>query len=196
MEHNTFKMADGNFTGPKERQQPFPVLATERLVLRRFRQDDIESVYQGLSHPQVIRHYGVSYDSLEATQEQMDWYAAIEREEKGIWWAVCDHKNQTFLGAVGFNDRSKEHRKTEMGYWLLPQYWGSGIISEAGLAACGYAFQKMSVHRIEAVVETENANSKKVMKQLGFELEGVMKDCEIKDGKFISLEMYAKLNRM
>lgn len=174
----------------------FPVLTTGRLLLRRFRQEDIESVYQGLSHPEVIRHYGVSYDSLEATQKQMDWYAAIEREEKGIWWAVCDHKNRTFLGAVGFNNRSKEHQKIEMGYWLLPEYWGSGIISEAGLAACAYAFQKMSVHRIEAVVETENTNSKKIMKQLDFALEGVMKDCEIKDGKFISLEMYAKLNRM
>ncbi len=174
----------------------FPVLTTERLILRRFQQDDIGSVYKGLSHPEVIRHYGVSYGSMEATQEQMDWFEMIEREEKGLWWAVCSKQDQTFLGALGFNNWTKEHRKIEMGYWLLPEYWGCGIIGEAGRAACNYAFQKMSVHRIEAVVETENGNSKKVMAQLGFELEGVMRDCEIKDGKFISLEMYAKLNRI
>ncbi|WP_294241284.1 GNAT family N-acetyltransferase [uncultured Chryseobacterium sp.] len=174
----------------------FPVLTTERLLLRRFQQDDIESVYRGLSHPEVIRHYGVSYESLEATQEQMDWFALIEKEEKGIWWAVCNKYDQTFLGGLGFNNRSKEHRKIEMGYWLLPEYWGVGIIVEAGKAACDYAFREMSLHRIEAVVETENNNSKKVMARLGFELEGIMRDCELKDGKFISLEMYAKLNMM
>jgi ribosomal-protein-alanine N-acetyltransferase len=174
----------------------FPVLTTERLLMRKFQPEDIQSVYKALSHPEVIRHYGVSYESLEATQEQMDWFAKIEKEEKGFWWAVCNRHDQAFFGAVGFNNRSKEHRKTEMGYWLLPEYWGSGIIGEAGRAACDYAFREMSVHRIEAVVETENSNSKKIMARLGFELEGVMRDCEIKDGKFISLEMYAKLNRI
>lgn len=183
-----------NSMGPNDKNV-FPVLTTERLVLRRFQPDDIESVYKGLSHPEVIRHYGVSYDSLEATQEQMNWFAAIEKEETGIWWAVCNKQDQTFLGAIGFNNRSKEHRKIEIGYWLLLEHWGSGIITEAGRAACDYASQEMSVHRIEAVVETENGNSKKVMAHLGFEFEGVMRDCEIKDGRFISLEMYAKLSR-
>ncbi|WP_294287506.1 GNAT family N-acetyltransferase [uncultured Chryseobacterium sp.] len=180
----------------RDHENLFPVLITDRLLLRRFQPDDIEPVYKGLSHPEVIRYYGVSYGSLEATQEQMDWFAMIEKEEKGIWWAVCSRQDQAFLGAVGFNNRNKEHRKTEMGYWLLPEYWGSGIIGEAGRTACNYAFQKMMIHRIEAVVETENSNSKKIMAQLGFELEGIMRDCEMKDGKFISLEMYAKLNRI
>lgn len=76
---------DKDLAGIPENKDFFPVLTTGRLLLRRFQPDDIESVYQGLSHPEVIRHYGVSYDSLEATKEQMDWYAAIEREEKGIW---------------------------------------------------------------------------------------------------------------
>ena len=193
---NKLSPNDKNLTGIPESPNSFPVLTTERLLLRRFQPDDMELVYKGLSHPEVIRHYGVRYDSLEATQEQMDWFAEIEREEKGIWWAVCNRDENTFLGAVGFNNWSKEHRNIEIGYWLLTEYWGSGIIGEAGRAACDYAFQKMSVHRIEAVVETENSNSKKIMAQLGFELEGIMRDCEIKGGKWVSLEMYSKLNRI
>ncbi len=177
-----------------EKQVSFPELTTERLILRKFRPDDIEWVYQGLSHRDVIRYYGVSYDSLEAAKEQMDWFVSIEKEEKGIWWAVCCKNRHIFLGGIGFNNWDKENRKTEMGYLLLPEHWGSGIIKEAGLAACEYAFQIMSVHRIEAMVETENLNSKKIMYKLNFELEGVMRDCEIKGGKFVSLEMYAKLS--
>ncbi|WP_294214465.1 GNAT family N-acetyltransferase [uncultured Chryseobacterium sp.] len=172
----------------------FPVLTTERLILRQFREDDIEEVYRGLSHQEVIKYYGVQYDSLSATQEQMDWFRQIVEEEKGIWWAVCNRHNPTFLGAIGFNDWSKKNRKIETGYWLLPENWGKGIITEAGHAACRYAFEFMSVHRIEAVVETENLGSRKVMKSLGFEYEGTMRDCEIKNDRWISLEMYAKLN--
>jgi ribosomal-protein-alanine N-acetyltransferase len=43
-------------------------------------------------------------------------------------------------------------------------------------------------------VESDNQNCKKVMEKLDFEHEGTMKDCEIKNGKFISIDIYAKLN--
>lgn len=191
---NNSNSNESDFNERSVKEHLFPTLTTERLILRRFQPDDIDLVYKGLSHPDVIRYYGVSYDSLEATQEQMDWFSSIEKEEKGIWWAICNKDDNTFYGGVGFNSWSKEHRKIEMGYWLLPEYWGLGIIREAGIAVCDYAFRNMSIHRIEALVETENNNSKKVMRYLGFKLEGVMKDCEIKDGQFISLEMYGKLN--
>lgn len=46
---------------------------------------------------------------------------------------------------------------------------------------------------IEGFVESDNQNCKKAMAKLDFQLEGIMKDCEIKNGKFISVEIYAKL---
>lgn len=176
--------------------EPFPTLTADRLILRRFEPLDIESVYKGLSHPDVIRYYGVSYDSLEATNAQMEWFAMIEKQKEGMWWAICNKSNNIFLGGIGLNNWSHENRKIEMGYWLLPENWGLGIIKEAGDAVCDYAFQCMSIHRIEAVVETENINSKKIMNKLGFELEGIMRECEIKDDRFISLEMYSKLRKI
>ena len=56
----------------------FPVLKSERLILRQIRQDDIQNIFKGLSHPEVIAYYGVSYKSLEETQEQIDWYKNLE----------------------------------------------------------------------------------------------------------------------
>jgi ribosomal-protein-alanine N-acetyltransferase len=172
----------------------FPIMTTDRLILRQFCEADVEAVYCGLSHPDVIKHYGVHYESLSATSEQMSWFKKIEKEETGVWWAICDRHNHALLEAIGFNDWNKENRKIEIGYWLLPDFWGSGIMKEAGKAVCDYAFTAMSVHRIEAVVEIENKNSKKVLSQLGFEFEGIMRDCELKNDRFISLELYAKLN--
>lgn len=172
----------------------FHTLQTNRLLLRHFTQADLENVFTGLSHPDVIKYYGVNYTSLEATKAQLQFFADLEKNETGVWWAVCSIKDKTFYGACGFNNLSAQHKKTEIGFWLLPQFWGQGIITEAVQLICNYAFTTLALHRIEAIVETENSNSKKIMTKLNFTHEGTMKECEIKSGSFISLDIYAKLN--
>lgn len=56
-----------------------------------------------------------------------------------------------------------------------------------------YGFDELGLHRIEGFVETENKNCKNAMAKLDFQHEGTMKDCEIKNGQFISLDIYVKL---
>ena len=172
--------------------EAFPVLKTERLLLRQFRQDDIDKVFYGLSHPEVIEYYGVHYDTLEATQAQMDWFDKLETSRTGIWWAVCSTEDGAFLGAGGFNNWSHESQKAEIGFWLLPEQWGRGIMTEAMPLICNYGFGKMGLYRIEGFVESDNWNCKKALKKLDFRLEGTMEDCEVKNGRFISLDIYAK----
>ena len=67
----------------------FPTLQTTRLELRQFKASDLSKVFQGLSNKQVIRYYGVSYSTLEATEEQMDWFESLWNSGTGIWWAIC-----------------------------------------------------------------------------------------------------------
>ena len=62
---------------------------------------------------------------------------------------------------------------------------------EAASCIIKHAVEQMKLHRIYAYVETENQNSKKVLQKLGFEFEGTMKECEIKNGEWIDLEIYA-----
>jgi [ribosomal protein S5]-alanine N-acetyltransferase len=175
-------------------QNKFPLIRTERLLLRQFTDADLENVFKGLSHPDVIPYYGISFDSLEATKEQMAWYAELERTGTGIWWAICSPDNTAFYGAAGFNNLAEQHKKAEIGFWLLPEYWSKGIITETIPLICSYAFRELGLHRIESQVETENTNSKKVMAKLRFRHEGTMQDCEFKNGRFISLEIYALLS--
>ncbi|PAM93344.1 GNAT family N-acetyltransferase, partial [Flavobacterium sp. IR1] len=63
-------------------------LTTARFLLRKFRDPDLRNVYKGLSHPEVIKYYGVSYSSLEATNEQMRWFRELEEKEGGGWWVI------------------------------------------------------------------------------------------------------------
>lgn len=167
------------------------VMSTKQVLLRQITVNDLENIYKGLSNPQVIKYYGVSFDSLEATQKQMLWFENLKQTETGVWWAVCSPDNKVFYGAAGLNNVLKEHKNGEIGFWLLPEFWRKGIMTEVVPLICSYGFDKLRLHRIEAFVESENQNSKKTLTKIGFEYEGTMKDCEIKNGKFISLDMYA-----
>lgn len=170
-----------------------PTFETDRLLLRRIVADDIHYVYKGLSNPEVVKYYGVSFQSLKATLKQMDWYEDLEKKGKGQWWTVCARGNKTFYGACGLNNADHKSKKAEVGFWLLPLYWGHGIMSEALGPILQFGFMEWSLHRIEAFVEPPNKPCKKVLKKLGFEHEGTMQKCEVKDGQFIDLELYAKL---
>lgn len=171
----------------------FPTIKTEKLLLRQIVDSDINNIFKGLSHPDIIKYYGVNFQTLEATKEQMTFYADLERNETGIWWAVCSIDNKIFYGAGGLNSLSKEHKKAEIGFWLLKEFWGQGIMTEVMPIICNYGFEKLGLHRIEGLVESDNLNCINAMKKLDFHYEGTMRDCEIKNGKYISLNIYTKL---
>lgn len=182
-----------NINSPKMTPKDFPTLRTERLLLRQFVKSDLENVFKGLSDPDIIKYYGVSYKTLKETKAQMKFFADLELNETGIWWAICSADNKKFYGAGGLNNMNKEHKKAEIGFWLLKDFWGQGIMNEAIPEICKYGFDNSGLHRIEGFVETGNLNCKKAMAKLNFKKEGTMRDCEIKNGKFISLDIYAML---
>lgn len=161
--------------------------------MRQITEADLENIFAGLSNPDVIKHYGVNYKSLDDTWEQLEWYAELERTYTGIWWAIISVESKEFCGAIGLNNLSREHKKAELGFWLLPQYWGRGYVQEAMETVLQHAFQKLQLHRIEAFVETENMSSQKALQKQHFKQEGILRDSEIKNGRFISVAIYAKI---
>ncbi|MFT5250751.1 MAG: ribosomal-protein-alanine N-acetyltransferase [Flavobacteriales bacterium] len=164
-------------------------LKTEKILLREIKDSDIKNVFIGLSNFDVIKHYGVGFHSLEETKEQMKWFENPNQR----WFAICSHDNKEFYGAGGLNDISKDHKKAEIGLWLLPKYWGKGIMKEAISLICNYGFDSLQLHRIEGFVDAGNKNCKRAMSKLNFEFEGTMRDCELKNDKFISMDIYSKI---
>ena len=174
--------------------RPFVELATARFRLRRIVPADVGVIFRGLSDPRVIAHYGVSYESLEATQRQMDWFEEIHAAGTGVWWGICERgADDALIGACGLNDVKAEHLRGELGYWLLPGYWGRGIATECVGAVLEHAFGAMGLHRVGADVDVDNHASRRLLERLGFRLEGVRRDYERKGGAYIDLMNYARL---
>jgi [ribosomal protein S5]-alanine N-acetyltransferase len=163
------------------------------IFLRRITDADLQKVFEGLSNPAVTKYYGIVTRNLHEAIQQMQWYARHEANKTGNFWVIASVEDKEFCGVIGIYDVDV-HFKAEIGIWLLPKYWGKGIAQEAINWVCNFGFSQLNLHRIQAFVETENHATKRLMERTGFRLEGCMKDSEIKNNAFVSLNIYARLN--
>jgi len=173
----------------------FPELTTNRFLLQQILPEDQQFIFEGLSHPDIIPFYGVRYESFEDTKKQMEWYEKSYKEDTGGPWKIIDKKTGEKIGVVAYYFHKAQHKKAEVGFWTFPQYWNQGIATEALKAVIEYCQNEKDIHRLEAFVEEGNIASSKVLKKLAFVYEGTMKECEIKNGKYISLLIYALLSQ-
>ncbi|MFZ6846006.1 GNAT family N-acetyltransferase [Undibacterium sp. RuTC16W] len=172
----------------------FPELRSQRFVLRQIVQDDIGNIFKGLSHPKVIAYYGISYDSLVATQEQIEWYRHLETEQTGRWWAIspCGIPDQ-LIGACGLYEWDKDNHNADLGYWLHPDYWRQGVMQECLRAMLAHAFSAGQLHRVEAEVESTNKASSELLLKLGFQLEGCRREVAWKNQRYVDMHYYGLL---
>jgi ribosomal-protein-alanine N-acetyltransferase len=171
----------------------FPVLTTQRLLLQEILPDDQPFIFEGLSHPDVILFYGVSYQTYEATAAQMQWYAAMLNEGTGVPWKIVGKENGEKIGVISVYFYKPEHNKAELGFWLLPPFWNKGFAFEALNAVVAFWKTEKKLHRLEAFVEEGNTASSGLLEKAGFRYEGTMRDCEIKNGQYVSLLVFALL---
>lgn len=142
----------------------------------------------------MIRYYGISYSTFEETEEQMKWYAHLEKTGEGQWWMIClKDQPEKILGAVGFSGIKKDHRRGDMGYWLFPEYQGNGYMLEAMQKALWFGRNHFNLHRIQLEIESENQPSLRLARALGFQYDGTLRDVEIKEGRYVSLDVYSQL---
>jgi len=171
----------------------FPELTTKRFVLTQVQQEDQAFLFEGLSDPIAMPHNGVYYEIFEDTKKQLDWYEKNWSEGTGINWKITSKETGESIGVISVYYYKPEHKKAEIGNWLLPRFWRQGIASEVIQPVIEYWKTQKGLHRLEAFVEEGNTASIKLMEQAGFVHEGTMRDCEIKFGKYISLRIYSLL---
>ena len=148
-----------------------PTLETENLILRPFKDEDVDDYFGVLDSPEVRRwlHIPESLDRSEAWQ-QMAWFVG-QWELRGTGhWALEEKKSGQFVGRAGLH-RPERHDwpGVEVGWLLHPDYWGRGYATEAGAVAVRYGFEDLQVDKLFSCILPENHRSQAVAKRLGFE---------------------------
>lgn len=78
-----------------------------------------------------------------------------------------------------------------IGYTLFNQYWGNGYATEAVRAGLSIAFEKLNMHRVEALVELDNLASIRVVERAGFRKEGTSRRRIFQRGEWRDVYVYA-----
>jgi ribosomal-protein-alanine N-acetyltransferase len=171
-----------------------PIVATERLLLRKIKRSDLTQVFRGLSDPEVTRYYGVHYQNMDAAKQQMRWYRRLHRKDFGRVWAITlKNEGDTLQGVIAMYNWNKKNQSAEIGFWILPNYQQQGYVSEALHALIPVAFSHMNLHRLYATTEPENIASIRTMQATGFLYEGHQREVEKKGDGWVDLLMYALL---
>ncbi|RTY90715.1 N-acetyltransferase [Flavobacterium sp. RSP46] len=175
---------------------PFPDLETERLLLRRVNTNDIKEIFELRSNPETMKY--IPRPLVKTNEDALEHIAMIDTKieaNEGINWAITLKDNPKLIGVIGHYRIKPEHYRAEIGYMLLPEYHGKGIISEAVKEAVNYGFQIMKLHSIEAMIDPDNDASAKVLEKNGFVREGHLKENEFFDGRFFDTLIYSLLNK-
>ncbi len=168
-------------------------MKTDNYILREIEDSDIKNIHKGLSNPDITKYYDVHFSTLEDTKEQMEWYRNLKKNGTGIWLGIYTSADNEFCGAGGFNNLDSKHKKAEIGFWLLKDYWGKGILNEVMPKLFEIGFTDLDLNRIEGLVVSDNTKCKRALEKINFTYEGTMRESEVKNGQKISVDIYAIL---
>ncbi|AMP03577.1 acetyltransferase family protein [Collimonas pratensis] len=152
----------------------FPVLQTERLLLRETVEQDAEDIFAIHGNPELMRWFGTDpLPDLAAAQGLIRTFASWRLDENpGTRWAIEARRQPGLLGTCGLFKWNRAWRKCMVGYELAAQAQGQGYMRETLSAVMSWGFEHMALNRIEAMVHPDNLASLKLLRQLGFVDEG------------------------
>ncbi len=174
----------------------FPQVETERLRLRELTRKDAGQVFACFSKEQVIRYYGQeAMRNLEEAEALIDFFARSFQEGRGMRWGIERKGTSGIIGTIGLNALVRKHKRAEIGYELHPDYWGKGYASEAVSAVLAYGFQDLELTRIGAVVYLENESSNRLLRNHGFQREGILRNYMYQNVKAHDVYMYSMVRK-
>ena len=175
---------------------PFPNLETERLVLRRIVNEDVKEIFALRSNKETMKF--IPRPLAKSEEEAMEHIILIDSKietNEGINWAITLKNNPKLIGIIGHYRIKPENYRAEIGYMILPEFQGRGIITEVINEVVKYGFEVMKLHSIEAIIDPENYASEKVLQKNEFIKEAHLRENEYFEGRFLDTVIYSKLNK-
>ncbi|MEO8517280.1 MAG: GNAT family N-acetyltransferase [Flavobacterium sp.] len=175
---------------------PFPTLTTERLILRQVTNDDANAMFMLRSNPEVMKYIPREMPkTVDDVIQHMGIIQEFLEKNEGINWAICLKEDHKFIGNIGYFRMQPENHRAEIGYMLLTDFHGKGIVQEALTEVIRFGFEEMKLHSIEAITDPENFASWKLLEKNGFMREGHFKENEFWKGKYLDSYVYSLLQK-
>jgi len=172
---------------------PFPVITTRRLVLRCLRDSDASGVFELYANPLVTRSGEMAtLTSVCQAGKVIKVFQADWELDSGVRWAICGRDSDRLIGVCGVGWH-RPNRSALLSYDLTQAYWNRGIATEAAQAVVDYTYTQPIINRITATTVRDNAASVRVLRHLGFQEEGVLRQWAFWKGEFKDLRCFSLL---
>lgn len=149
-------------------------LETERLRLRPFSLDDVDSYYERISSDAAVMRYLPGGKPRQRADSQ--WVVSYFMRHADLHgfgvWAVEEKSSGMFIGHAGL-EYIPGAQDVEVAYTLARSYWGRGFATEAAAASLSYGFEALNLTEIYGLAFPQNAASQNVMRKLGMDYLGI-----------------------
>ena len=156
----------------------FPILETERLILRALSEEDATTLFKYWSDDEVTSYMNIdAFTDLSQARNMINLLNSLLKEKQAIRWGIYSKELACLIGTCGYNSGLKQETYIgEIGYELGRQHWGKGYMAEALEPILEYGFNILDLNRIEAYVMLENTKSASLLERLGFQKEGILRE--------------------
>ncbi|WP_306464356.1 GNAT family N-acetyltransferase [Sporosarcina koreensis] len=172
----------------------FPVLETDRLHLVEVNKEHAQGLFDNFSNPAVVQYYGMDpMTELVQAEKLVERFKNSFLTGHSMRWAIIRKEDNRFVGTIGLNNLSKGMKRAEIGFEMHPDFWRTGITSEALKAVLHYSFTEMGLHRMGAVTFMDNVASIKLLEKHGFEQEGILRSYLFQGGQSFDARVFSVL---
>jgi ribosomal-protein-alanine N-acetyltransferase len=150
--------------------------------------DDAEDMFLLRTNEDAMKY--IKKPKLKSVDGAVELIKVMNNPDR-IQWGITVKKENKIIGIIGYHRIEKEHYRAEIGYMLHPQYWNTGLMSEAITKVIDFGFDEMKLHSIEAIIDPGNVVSRKILQKFNFIKEAYFKGNFFFEGKFFDSEVYS-----
>lgn len=179
---------------PADYFSSLPRLETQRLILRPLSMRDAADMFDYSRDPEVARHVlWDAHHSMNDTKGYLRYIIGQYHSASPSSWGIVWKENNRVIGTIGFMAYSEPDSAVELGYSLSRAYWNRGIMTEALGTVLWECFHTLRIHRVEAMHESSNPSSGRVMEKCGMRHEGCLRGKVFNKGRYRDVELWAIL---
>ena len=170
-----------------------PRLETERLVLRRYEESDIDMQYEIITDDRLSKY--IKFPDLTKEEELEYIRDCIKNADDSKYekWVITLKDNNIPIGNISVNEINKKNNYCTVGYVIMYEYWGKGYASEALKIVSDYLLDS-GYYLVECSCNELNKQSSRVMEKAGFKKDGYIANRRLnKDGTYSGVEYYSKM---
>lgn len=159
------------------------------VALRKIYEEDLENL-RYWRNDIAIRRWSRQSDLISET-DQKKWFAKQNDDPSTLMYVVTD-TNKTNHGVVGFSSYSPVHRSAEFSIYIRPDHQKNGVGKQAMKTLLDHGFKNLNLHSIWGESFFGNP-AMKLFRGLGFQDEGLRRQCYFKDGKYHDCHVFSIL---